>query len=356
MAAAAEVARDEPRAASRSPRPKGRAARRTPLSAAALAERRRWPGCHVAHRRAPWILGVQDLESAGIQAGDEPLPDISIDPEEKVLSVINTSDVERCYYLSLPAESGCATASGRRLATGTARDADGTVREVITFVLVVGPKKVMDVCELRGSLEPHSVEVQSDIVTLLPPPETHPSQEELRSYGFPLLGPGPFLCSQGGGGRLTHFAHPSTYHAIDLDCPVGTVIVAIHDGRVNEVRDSEQVSGIDVRNFFRWNQVTVLQDDGALAEYVHIQAGSASARVKVGDAVRRGQPICCSGDAGFCPTPHLHLEIHLEEGEAAPSIPFRFQGASGPFRCEEGERYTAAGRVTSSELVSASAA
>ncbi|CAK0898199.1 unnamed protein product, partial [Prorocentrum cordatum] len=105
-------------------------------------------------------------------------------------------------------------------------------------------------------------------------------------------------------------------------------------------QDSERVSGIDVRNFFRWNQVTVLQEDGTLAEYVHIAPGSASAAgICVGSQVQRGQKLCCSGDVGFCPRPHLHLEVHLESGRRAPSVPFGFEGAAGPYRCEEGGLY-----------------
>ena len=31
--------------------------------------------------------------------------------------------------------------------------------------------------------------------------------------------------------------------------------------------------GVDVENFFKWNQVTIQQLDGTWAEYVHIQDG-----------------------------------------------------------------------------------
>eukprot|EP00930_Biecheleria_cincta_P020737 TRINITY_DN15524_c0_g1_i1.p1 TRINITY_DN15524_c0_g1~~TRINITY_DN15524_c0_g1_i1.p1 ORF type:complete len:365 (-),score=51.01 TRINITY_DN15524_c0_g1_i1:318-1412(-) len=310
------------------------------------AQHGRWPGCHVAHHSAPWILGTQDLDSAGF-GNEEDLPDISIDPDEKILSVINTTEEDRCYCLTLPASCGCRSASGRKLATGSARDADSSVREIITFMLVLGPKQVMDVCELRGpgARDPLAVEVQSDIVPILPPPVVLADAvgfPQRYVYKFPLEG-GPFLCSQGAGGKLTHFAHPSTYHALDFDCPVGTEVLAIEDGTVVEVRDSEQVSGADVRNFFRWNQVTVQQRDGTLAEYVHIQAGSASQRVSVGDTVRRGQQLCCSGDIGFCPTPHLHLEVHLEAGPTSPSVAFGFAGDGDAFSCEEGKWYTSSG-------------
>lgn len=315
---------------------------------ATTSSKPRWPGCHVAHRSAPWILGLQSLHEAGLESPlDVPLPDISIDPDEKILSVINTTENDRCYYVSLPGECGCTSITGRRLATGQSKDSAGTFRNVITFILVVGPRQVMDVCELEGTIDIFSVEVQSDIMVLHPtPPMPADSDFFCRAYGFPLDDTrGPFFCSQSSGGRLTHFAHPSTFHAVDLDCPVGTTVLAVGDGTIKEVKDSDDVSGIDIRNFYCWNQVTVLQSDGAIVEYVHVQKGSS--RVKVGDVVQRGQPLCFSGDVGFCPTPHLHIEVHLEDGRSVPSVPFSFIGSTGPFRCRDGQLYDSSGMCSS---------
>jgi len=42
---------------------------------------------------------------------------------------------------------------------------------------------------------------------------------------FPVQG-GPFLCSQGFGGELTHFL-AETFFSIDFDCEVGTPILAV---------------------------------------------------------------------------------------------------------------------------------
>ena len=51
----------------------------------------------------------------------------------------------------------------------------------------------------------------------------------------------------------------------------------------------------------------LLLDSGETVEYVHVRAHSA--RVCAGERVRRGQVLCESGDAGFCPVPHLHIEV-----------------------------------------------
>ena len=66
--------------------------------------------------------------------------------------------------------------------------------------------------------------------------------------------------------------------------------------------------------------MTVKLDDGYYAEYVHIRSSSC----KVGDRVRKGDVIGATGAVGFCPEPHLHLEVHASAAKDAPSVPLRF--------------------------------
>ncbi|CAE7640271.1 unnamed protein product, partial [Symbiodinium sp. CCMP2456] len=89
-----------------------------------------------------------DLDHAGF--GDlQDLPDISIDPEEKVLTAINDSDDRRCFCISLHASSIRFKGRRRLLAPGHARR-DGESFPVIAFVLVLPPRTVLDVCKLLG--------------------------------------------------------------------------------------------------------------------------------------------------------------------------------------------------------------
>lgn len=81
-----------------------------------------------------------------------------------------------------------------------------------------------------------------------------------------------------------------------------------------------------VPRFIPW-QVSILQDDGLLAEYVHILADSSL--VKPGDRVVTGQPICVSGGAGFCPTPHLHFQLQEGEGDNVPTVLFALLDGDG---------------------------
>jgi hypothetical protein len=102
------------------------------------------PGCYVVHFNAPWIMGVEvfDPRALGL-ADDATVPDISVDPTEGTLSVINTSYVHRIFQLTLG--HAAITAGGQRLPMGTYRKADGKIMEVITFVLLVKPRHIMDV-------------------------------------------------------------------------------------------------------------------------------------------------------------------------------------------------------------------
>lgn len=51
-----------------------------------------------------------------------------------------------------------------------------------------------------------------------------------------------------------------------------------------------------------------------------MQPGSAT--VKVGDKVSVGQKICESGEAGFCPTPHLHIQVRKSCARCGLSLVF----------------------------------
>ena len=63
-------------------------------------------------------------------------------------------------------------------------------------------------------------------------------------------------------------------------------------------------------------------DDGFFVEYVHI--AHRSTVVRVGERVAAGQELCKSGNVGFCPVPHLHIQAHASKDERACTVPFAF--------------------------------
>ena len=319
------------------------------------------PGCHVAFRNADWIADVTALkaEDFGIEEKDieKMLPDISIDPETGLLSVINKSLIsDRTFYLTIVG-SGCRLRDGktgkRKLQIGICWGDDGVKRNAITLVLVVSPKSVMDVAYVTLEDLPDSDVSKIDLVSDIKELKTHPLPKNewynramkncVVRFPFPSTSLS-YLCSQGFGGHFTH-SFASTCHAIDLECAVGTPIVAVADGTIVDVRQKCKVGGIHVKNLFEWNSILLrLEDSEFYAEYVHVAANSVS--VKVGDRVKEGEVICKSGDVGFCPSPHLHFQILKSADDDALTVPFSFRSSDGnPFVPLAGEHYNESGLV-----------
>ena len=286
------------------------------------------PGCHIARFDADWIVGVEPFDEVdfGLPPGAE-LPDISIDPEEKLLSVINPSRTHaRSVTISL--SHVLRDASGLALHAGAHRDDAGVVSPCTTLVLLLRPRSLMDVCFVDVDCV-EQVHIASDVKEValpLPSPVAFVS-DELPLYSFPLpRGTGPYLCSQGAGGHFTH-SFAETMYAVDIQCNVGTPVLAIAPATVKVIEQGRLGGGIHVTALYRWNSIMLELDDGRFAEYVHIRGGSAT--VAVGDRVKEGQQLCLSGDVGFCPTPHLHLQLHASADDAAPTIPFAFRSRTG---------------------------
>ena len=217
------------------------------------------PGCHVAFHDADWIVGVDDFEpeDLGLRPDEDP-PDLSLDPEEALLSVVNTSrTLDKAFFITIyhPAVNGLE----EDMAFGTQRAGDGHEAPCITLVLVVRPRQIMDVCWLelpkgkkgkakgkkkgKGGAGPGpQPQLRSIVNDVLPHPDPRGLDEGL-VLPFPLGGPGPFLCSQAAFGKFTHF-YPNTLHAVDLQCPVGTPVLAVGDAVVVGVEQTETVGGI----------------------------------------------------------------------------------------------------------------
>ncbi len=276
-------------------------------------------GCHIVHfddaSLLYWpVFGFDRFDRADFGLGEhDEVPDMSLD-EEGVLSVFNPSQNRRkSFYISTLCD--CFDAMGRKLGQGEFVDAKGRKGLCTTFILTLGPMSTLAVCRVDGT------ELFSHVSEL---PEIAAPGSTQHRFGFPLLG-GPFLCSQGRDGQLSHFGVQR--FAVDLECEPGTVVVAVGDGQILEVRDSEQCSGSHAENLFHWNSIILQLAGSVVVEYVHIRTGSA--KVKAGERVFRGQPLCETGNIGFCPVPHLHFQCHDSSECDAPTVPFEFETDDG---------------------------
>mmetsp|Transcript_27374 Transcript_27374/g.71788 ORF Transcript_27374/g.71788 Transcript_27374/m.71788 type:complete len:379 (+) Transcript_27374:184-1320(+) len=299
-------------------------------------------GCFVTHGdRGGWLLshGPYDPAAFGLDEDETP-PDLAVDPETMTLSIINPSTATLSYFVTVdhPVLIGGAAADGAVGGVrGVAAAADGREPRPlaahpapVTFVVVLGPKNMADVCQIDVAAidedgPDFELRVSSDVKNVAPCVDTQ-EFDPARTYRFPLGPGGPYLCSQGFGGEFTHF-YPGTFHAVDFECPVGTAVLAVGNGSVVEVDQEHAATGCDVSNLFKWNSVMLRLDDGVFVEYVHIRRGSCPLRP--GDIVRAGDKICESGDVGFCPTPHLHLQMHVSAAKDAPTIRFALRDSSG---------------------------
>lgn len=267
---------------------------------------------------------------------------------------------------------------GTPFPVGRTTDNDGETRECVTFILLVPPMTIVHAATLTDA----SSEIDSDVQDWCRHPA--PDDEHPLVIGFPLGvsegKPGPWLCTQGEGGSLTHF-FSGNLHAVDFRCDEGTELLAVGAGTVVEVSQDNTLTGVAVSNLFKWNSVMIQLDtegDGAGAaggpaddagnldagdleagsrgsedarggdlfvEYVHIKAGSV--RVKVGDRVALGDVVCESGGVGFSPEPHLHFCAFRSKEPTAPTTRVRFRAASGgePYVPIAGNYYDESGAV-----------
>eukprot|EP00035_Acanthoeca_spectabilis_P021466 m.438382 g.438382 ORF g.438382 m.438382 type:complete len:363 (+) comp18230_c0_seq1:168-1256(+) len=308
------------------------------------------PGCHFVDMDTEWVVRVRPTTAA--DAADR-------DPEQSkecqvqmipqgddcaLLSVANFTSSKRAAYVSAVAGEADAILAlsgkaGAPLAVGeTAMEPEHPV-PCATFVARLAPKTLIEMAEVKSEC----VGVSSLSFELLPHPDPTPESAAARFHQFPLGGSGPFLCTQGVGGRLTHF-FPESYHAFDLRCPVGTPLLAIADGEIVEVMHDTRCTGIHCDNLTEWNSIALRVDD-IVVEYLHL--APESSKVEVGSRVKAGDVLCESGQTGFAPEPHVHIEAHRFDDRQGASVLVELVSSTGnPYVPLAGKWYDATGEVT----------
>ena len=337
-------------------------------------------GCHMARRMdqnntaLDWILEWESIDPRELDVHDE-IPDIALDPESGTLTVCNVHTHHTTVAYITLFEWTLRNRRGRILEQGTSTNEEGATRPCTTLIVLCPPQTfahLVTIDELSQTPDPSQWEhhIQSDVQAW----RKHSAVDDFyraRTVGFPLHGPGPFLCTQGVGGHLTHFFE-GNQHAIDFRCPRGTPLRAVGKGIVRQVETHHRrVTGIAVANLFQWNAILIELDsddgdekatqarstsshststaeeeentqsssqsqqqsttsssttnnnivDGPIfVEYVHI----ATATVQVGDRVREGQIIGTSGGIGFSPEDHLHFAAYRSGEPHAPTVGFAF--------------------------------
>jgi len=131
---------------------------------------------------------------------------------------------------------------------------------------------------------------------------------------------------QGYNGRFTHNTIFNKF-AIDFNLNIGDTIYSADDGYVVGVIEDYKSYGTSKkwRENDKSNFITVYHPhSGLFTQYVHLD--HKGALMKMGDFVKRGQPIGISGMTGFTTTPHLHFNVKIpSETNGLVSTDFEFE-------------------------------
>jgi len=123
------------------------------------------------------------------------------------------------------------------------------------------------------------------------------------------------------------FSHSDDYnkYAVDFEMKTGDTITSADDGFVVGVIKDYEFGKNDKKWTPYANYITVYHpQSGLFTQYVHLKKNGSF--VKVGDAVKRNQPIGLSGATGFASGEHLHFNVLIpEKGKTLKSVPFSFE-------------------------------
>ena len=171
------------------------------------------------------------------------------------------------------------------------------------------------------------------------PPHPRPSAWCGLALRFPLAGQGPFLCTQGFGGR-GHHRGPTSHHAADFAAPEGTPVLAMAQGTVVRCKGDAVLGGAHVDLLPESNFCTIRSlhpRSGAPFFTTYLHFSPSSLRVAVGQVVAAGQALGAVGSTGFSLGPHLHVQCNAapaaaavgqEDGEGeGPSLQWAFEPA-----------------------------
>ena len=122
-------------------------------------------------------------------------------------------------------------------------------------------------------------------------------------YGLPFERNSSHLVIQGYFGRYSHKERA----ALDFKMKRGTKVLAARDGIVVRVKQDGNKGGWSKKYRPYGNNIIIQHADGSRAGYWHLQYSSA--KVGVGDSVKKGQVIALSGKTGYAAVPHLHFLV-----------------------------------------------
>lgn len=128
------------------------------------------------------------------------------------------------------------------------------------------------------------------------------------------------IITSGFGERTDPVAGGNDFHpGVDIGVPVGTPVTAAQDGTVKAVYYPKSSDPESSKNAGIY--VSIESSDTvfpAVTRYLHMS----NAFVTPGQSVKKGQIIGLSGNTGKSTGPHIHFELHPDNGDAIDPSPF----------------------------------
>ena len=147
------------------------------------------------------------------------------------------------------------------------------------------------------------------------------------------------IVTQGFNGKFSHKGN--SQYAVDFGMKKGTKIYASRGGIVVDIKNDSNMHGSNKTYAKYANYITIKQDDGTYAKYVHLQKNGA--KVTLGQKIKRGEFIGLSGNTGYTNGPHLHFVVFkAKDTTNRTSIPIKFISKNGIItKPIKGKRYIA---------------
>lgn len=160
--------------------------------------------------------------------------------------------------------------------------------------------------------------------------------DKLFEYDLPFQKGKSFKLYQGYNGSFSH----QKENAIDFTMPEGTEILAAREGIAVEVVQNNNQSCPKEECKQYNNYITLMHPDGTFANYSHLKYYGA--KIKLGDAVKRGDVIAYSGNTGWSSGPHLHFVCYTGAFGKRNSLETKFRVDNGNQSAflKEGNNYT----------------
>ncbi len=144
--------------------------------------------------------------------------------------------------------------------------------------------------------------------------------------------------TQGYHGSFSHVGRIN--YSLDFDLDEGTEVFAARSGVVVEVVENFNSGGGSEDYMHKANYITILHNDGTLADYSHLKLNGAI--VAVGQRVRVGTLIGYSGATGYATGPHLHFNVKKANNDGGfITLPVKFRTGEGVEMLQQGKSYKA---------------